>query len=266
MTPGWKDEEVNDVLTGKAETYIKEHAINTPDSPLFLYFPLTGPHTPWLPAEQFKGKSSIGPRGDMIMELDSTVGRMIETLKETGLWANTLFLFTSDNGPHSATDEVTRHNHKAAGDLRWQKADIWKGGHRVPLIASWPGIIKGGAVTNQLICLVDLLGTCAEIVGEPLPSHTADDTLSMMPLFKVDKCVRSSVVHHSITRMFSIRKGKWKLIHGKGSGGFGIQSSKDQRIGIPTQGRHEADHSPGQLYNMEEENNLYLTEPEIVTP
>lgn len=268
MTPGWKDEEVNDLLTSKAETYIKEHAENESDQPFFLYFPLTGPHTPWSPADPFKGKSDIGARGDMIMELDSTVGRVIKTLKETSLWENTLFIFTSDNGPHPATEEITTYNHRPAGDLRGQKADIWDGGHRVPLVASWPGVIAEGRVTNQITCLVDLLATCAEIVGGPLPDNTAEDSMSMMPILTEDKQVRTSVVHHSITGMFSIRKGKWKLIQGKGSGGFGVQSPKDQRIGLPTQGRHQADDSPGQLYNMEkdkeEQHNLYLQEPEVV--
>lgn len=268
MAPGWKDEEVNDILTQKAETYLGEQLNKHPNQPVFMYFPLTGPHTPWLPAEKYKGKSGIGPRGDMIMELDATIGRIMETLKCLGEWDNTLFIFTSDNGPHPATEEITLHGHKPAGELRGQKADIWEGGHRIPFITSWPGVIPAGDVTHKITCLSDLLGTCADIIGEPLPDKTGEDTVSMMPIFNEDKVVRESVVHHSITGMFSIRRGKWKLIQGKGSGGFGVQSEKDQNIGLPTQGRYHTDNSPGQLYNIAidkaEQYNLYLKEAEIV--
>lgn len=268
MTPGWKDEEVNETLTQKAESYISDHVKSKQNLPFFMYFPVTGPHTPWLATEQFRGKSGVGPRGDMIMELDATVGRIIKTLKDLNEWDNTLLIFTSDNGPHPATEEITIHGHKPAGDLRGQKADIWEGGHRVPFIASWPGTIREGTVSDQMVCLVDLLATCADMINEPLPSEAGEDTLSMIPAFTENKSIRESVIHHSITGMFSIRRRDWKLIQGKGSGGFGVQSKKDQLIGLPTQGRSVADHSPGQLYNINvdeaEQNNLYLQEPEIV--
>ena len=268
MTPGWKDEAVNKTLTEKAVSYIEDHAKNSPDQPFFMYFPLTGPHTPWTPAAEFKNKSGIGPRGDMILELDWTVGRIAETLKEEGMWENTLFLFTSDNGPHPNTEEITVHSHKPAGDLRGQKADIWDGGHRIPFIASWPEKIAPGSISNELICLTDLLGTCAALFNEELPEDTGEDTINMLPALTGGRSLRNTAVHHSISGMFAIRSGKWKLIQGKGSGGFESGNKDTQVIGLPAQGIWEADHAPGQLYDLsvdESENkNVYLEHPDIV--
>lgn len=269
MSPNWKDEEVNTVLTKKARSFMMNHVENEEEDPFFLYLPLTGPHTPWTPAKEFKGKSKIGPRGDMILELDWTVGEITRTLKELDLWENTLFIVTSDNGPHPHTDEIRIHEHLPAGNLRGQKADIWEGGHRIPFIACWPNQIEAGTSSEALICLTDLLATCAEIVDEKLPETTAEDTVSMLALLTGEReVIRDSVVHHSITGMYAIRQGKWKLIVGQGSGGFGRVEKDTQIIGIPTQGHYQKDHAPGQLYNMEEDeeevDNLYLENPELV--
>jgi arylsulfatase A len=268
MVPGWQDEIVNQTLTEKAIDFIEGHVKNKEDDPFFLYFPVTGPHTPWSPATPFKDKSGIGPRGDLILELDWTIGQLTETLKRLGIWENTLFIFTSDNGPHPSPDEITIHGHQPAGDLRGQKADIWEGGHRVPFIASWPGTVEAGTVSSELICLTDLLGTCAEMMADPLPDHTAEDTISMLPALKGQASNRKLAVHHSITGMFSVRCGDWKLILGRGSGGFQKHQLDTTLIGIPTQGEYIRDNNPGQLYNIrndkEEKYNLYVQNPDIV--
>lgn len=268
MSPGWKDEAVNETITDKAVAYIEDHMQQDPDRPFFMYLPLTGPHTPWSPSEEYKNKSGIGPRGDMILELDGTIGKIVDTLKNLDVWENTLLIFTSDNGPHPKTEEITIHGHNPTGSLRGQKADIWEGGHRIPFIASWPDKIKPGTVSDELICLTDLLGTCAAIMDEPLPEDAGEETRSMLPVLYGDQSNRESVVHHSISGMFSIRRGDWKLIQGKGSGGFESQPADTQVIGIPSQGRWKADDSPGQLYHIKEdvmeEKNVYLENPDIV--
>lgn len=268
MVTEWKDEEVNNTLTEKAIEVIEEHDDKQSNQPLFMYFALTGPHTPWEAREGFKGKSVIGERGDMILELDDTVGRMIDALKKKNMWDNTLFIVTSDNGPHPKTDEITVHDHAPAGPYKGQKADIWDGGHRVPFIASWPNVVEAGGETDELVCLTDLLQTCAHIIDQPLPKGNGGDSISMLPVLKGNTSERTEVIHHSISGMYAIRSGKWKLVLGQGSGGFHVFADKPQKIGIPTQGKEIVDGMPGQLYHMEndpqETNNVYVEHPEIV--
>lgn len=268
MTPGWKDEQVNKIFTERACSYIKQ-AVKRSDQPFYLYFPVTGPHTPWKPQKKFRGKSGIGPRGDMILEFDWTISQIEQTLKNLNIWEDTLLIVTSDNGPHPHPEEMTKHNHWPAGIHRGQKADIWDGGHRIPFIATWPKLIEANQVSEELICLTDLLATVADITGQDLPTDTAEDTLSILPVLKGDPSLRHATVHHSITGMFSLRKGKWKLIVGQGSGGFRSDQLDRSKIGIPSQGEYKPGEAPGQLYNMKddpgEENNLYLQYPQIVS-
>lgn len=268
MVPGWKDETVNEELTQKAISFIQNHKETDSNKPLFMYFGLTGPHTPWEASEAFKGKSSIGERGDMILELDNTVGRIVKTLKSLSMWDNTLFVLTSDNGPHPKTEEITMYQHQPAGKYKGQKADIWEGGHRVPFISSWPRLVENPGITNELICLTDLLKTCSDIVNTPLPKEQGEDSISFLPILNGEVSNRYSIVHHSITGMYSIRIGEWKLVLGQGSGGFHTFDANPQKIGLPTQGKDEVDGIPGQLYNMDkdpsEKNNAYLDHPKIV--
>lgn len=268
MTPGWQDEQVNTIHTEKAVSYIDEHVKLNEDQPFFMYLALTGPHTPWTPAKEFQDKSGIGPRGDLILEMDWSVGEIMKTLKRLNIQDDTLLIFTSDNGPHPKTDEMTVYGHQPAGDMRGQKADIWEGGHRVPFIASWPAQMECGAVNDDLICLTDLMATCAAIIGKPLPAGTAVDSYNILPaLLGESSSGRGSVIHHSYTGMFSIRRGDWKYIEGEGSGGFG-PSETPQIIGIPSQGKIESNGIPAQLYNVTEDfsekSNVYLEHPEIV--
>lgn len=268
MVPGWKDEDVNQRLTQKAVSHIESHMNEQSDRPLFMYVALTGPHTPWEAAERFKGRSKIGERGDMILELDWTVGELIKTLKALEVWDNTLFVVTSDNGPHPKTEEVTTHNHSPAGIYSGQKADIWEGGHRIPFIASWPNVISSGTVTDELTCLTDLLASCADICEDPLSSTEGEDSISFLPVLKGGASIRESVIHHSISGMFSVRNNDWKLILGQGSGGFGPHFGGTQMIGLPTQGQYGGDGIPGQLYDLKvdpyESDNVYLEHPTVV--
>jgi len=269
MVHGWKDDEVNKVHTEQAVNFI-ERSIEEKDSkPFFMYLALTGPHTPWTPSPSFVGKSGIGLRGDMILEMDWTVGQVMQALEKQGVRDNTLIMFTSDNGPDPFTDEITVYGHTPAGPLRGQKSDIWDGGHRVPFIVSWPAKIKPGSVHDELICLTDLLATCAEINGEELLGNVGEDSISMLPVLMGGASLRESAVHHSLHGMFSVRRGKWKYIEGAGSGGFDRPKCIDQVIGLPYKDREQMTDEPkGQLYDMEEDisesNNLYSSRPDIV--
>ena len=170
-------------------------------------------------------------------------------------------MVSSDNGAR-VTDYWGRWwGHKSNGDLRGQKADIWDGGHREPLVARWPGHIKPGSVCDKLVCLSDLMATCTDVLGVELPEDSAEDSISFLPLLEDTqrgKHVRDSVIHHSGFGMFSIRKGDWKLINELGSGGFTE----------PCRWKAGPDDPGGQLYNLKndlrETNNLWRQHPEIV--
>ena len=225
-------------------------------TPFFLYLPLTSPHTPWLPAQQFQGKSGAGTYGDFVMHTDHVVGRVMHTLDSLGLKENTLVIFTSDNGADwKPGDRKEFPLHQANGIYRGQKSDVWEGGHRVPFIASWPGMIKHPAVVSQTICLTDLAATFSALTGQVLPANSAQDSYDFSPLLKnpgQKQAVRESVIHHAISGMFAIRKGKWKYIDGQGSGGW--SAAPESRL-------------PAQLYNLEtdpqETRNLLENHPDI---
>ena len=266
MTPGWRDEEVGPTLTAKAVQFIEKNA----ERPFFLYLPYQAPHTPCTPPDFIKGRSGAGVRGDMVTELDWAVGRILDTLKENGLDENTLIILTSDNGalttgPYSWRNDppekydLVHNGHKPNGDLRGQKSDIYDGGHREPFIARWPGTIAPGRVSNEIVCLTDLLATAAAVASLELPSDAGGDSFNILPVLTGENSgpVRESVIHHSGSGVFSIRRANWKLIMGRGSGGFTWPKKIDPAPGKPK----------GQLYDMDsdpaEKNNLWDSEPGI---
>ena len=266
MTPGWRDEEVGPTLTAKAVQFIEKNA----ERPFFLYLPYQAPHTPCTPPDFIKGRSGAGVRGDMVTELDWAVGRILDTLKENGLDENTLIILTSDNGalttgPYSWRNDppekydLVHNGHKPNGDLRGQKSDIYDGGHREPFIARWTGTIAPGRVSNEIVCLTDLLATAAAVASLELPSDAGGDSFNILPVLTGENSgpVRESVIHHSGSGVFSIRRANWKLIMGRGSGGFTWPKKIDPAPGKPK----------GQLYDMDsdpaEKNNLWDSEPGI---
>ena len=269
MLPGWKLEEILPELGKHAVTYINERA-QEPKRPFFLYLPLTAPHTPIVPAEEFQGKSHAGRYGDFVHQVDWTVGQVLNTLDEHGLTNNTLVIFTSDNGSPARNGEnasgptraVLRDTgHNPSWKLRGIKADVWDGGHRVPFIARWPEHIKAGSINSELICHSDFIATCAALLGETLPDNAGEDSYNILPAFLNETNgapIREAVVHHSGNGAFAIRQGKWKLITQLGSGGW-----TEPKNGKPKPGGPE-----GQLYDMEtdikEEHNLWLERPDIV--
>jgi arylsulfatase A-like enzyme len=185
----------------------------------------------------------------------------VAALDRNGLARNTLLIVTSDNGAHWLPDEIEMHHHRANGNVRGQKADIYDGGHRIPFMARWPGKIKAGRVSNQLACLTDLMATVAEITGAKLPAGAGEDSYSLVPALlesKPQTAVREAIVHHSSQGLFAIRQGPWKLALGRGSGGFTQPVSITPKAGEPE----------GELYNLAddplEKNNLYATKPDIV--
>ncbi|MCH8830938.1 MAG: arylsulfatase [Planctomycetes bacterium] len=261
IAPGFRHIDVLPRITEKATAFIERHAKMHSDKPFFLYFPLSAPHTPWLPTQPFRGKSEAGGYGDFVTQVDDTVGRVMKTLDRLKLADNTLFILTSDNGAHWTPGDIRKFAHRANHFLRGQKADAWEGGHRVPFIVRWPGVVKPNSVSDQTVCLTDLMATLAALTNTPLPDNAGEDSFSILSVLRGERSkqpVRTAVVHHSLAGVFAIRKGTWKLILGRGSGGF----SKPRRIkpkpGEPT----------GQLYDLaqdpSETKNVYLDHPQVV--
>ncbi len=223
-----------DDLLRESVAYVKARADGK--QPFFLYFPLTAPHKPVWPHERFVAKTTLGPYGDFVHQVDYTVGELIRALDESGLRENTLVIYTSDNGsymyrenddkqPDHLTDNSLQKyhsaNHTANGPWRGTKADIWEAGHHVPFFVRWPARVKAGMKIKQPVCLTDIFMTLADVLKAKRPPGTATDSYSFLPLLQGDarQYTRPPVIHHSSGGMFAIRQGDWKLVLGNGSGG-----------------------------------------------
>lgn len=236
--------------------------------PFFLYLSLVSPHTPIVPTEEWKGKSGLPTGteslyGEFVMQTDGVLGALMKTLDKLNVTDNTLLIFTSDNGCSSIAGirKLKLAGHYVSGIYRGSKADLWEGGHRVPFIARWPGIIKPGSVSDQTICMTDLFATIADIVGRPVPKNSAEDSESFLPAFSAKPITgtRKGIVHHSIDGYFAYRMGDWKLLLAKGSGGWSTPT--ERLIG------KDDSYPEAQLYNLakdpSESDNLYLSHPEV---
>ena len=262
MTPGWKDEEVDIHFAQKAVAFIEQHVNQNSTQPFFLYLTPSAPHRPCLPPDFLQGRSQAGPRGDMVCMVDWVVGEVMRTVEKLNLTDNTLVILTSDNGARPADMDGETYGHKSCGELRGYKGDIWEGGHRIPLIARWPGRIPAGSLSDAVVCLSDLLATCGAIVGTELPANVGEDSFSLLPVLLGEEMPgatrREALIHHSVFGAFAIRRGQWKLIAGTGSGGFSEPCQEEPGAGVP----------PGQLYDMaadvQESDNLWSQQAELV--
>lgn len=262
--PGFEAMDVLPRLTEKAVEYIGQRSAEAKQGrPFFLYLPLNAPHTPTLPTPEWQGKSGLNAYGDFVMQTDATVGRVLDALHQQGLTDNTLVFFTSDNGCSPMADfaALAQGGHHPSYKFRGHKADIFDGGHRIPFLVRWPGKVQAGSTCGQLICLTDLLATCADLLGVRLPDNAGEDSVSILPalLGQAAGPLREAVVHHSINGSFAIRQGPWKLELCPGSGGWSAP-----RPGSPA----ERGLPPVQLYDLEtdvgETANVQDQHPEIV--
>ncbi len=261
--PGLKPEDALPVLAQKAVEYIEAAGSRPRPEPFFLYFPLTSPHTPIAPRKSFQGRSRAGAYGDFVMETDWVVGRVMDALERTGLAGHTLLIVTSDNGPENIIDRNrTEYGHLSASTFLGRKRDNWEGGHRVPFIARWPGRVPAGVASSELVCLTDLLATCAAITGVELSAADGPDSCNLLPVLlgrKLAAPVRDAVVHHSGLGEFALREGRWKLLLHPGSGGTTYRARPEYAAYY----RH-----PIQLYDLEadpgETRNLAPARPEVV--
>jgi len=263
MLPGWDLSVVLPTLTQRAVQYIEQRK-EAREKPFFLYLALTAPHTPIAPTPRFIGKSKAGWYGDYVNEVDWVVGQVVAALERNHLVENTLLIFTSDNGSpeRDGTNmggklgSVKRFGHEPNHPWRGRKAQIWEGGHRVPLIVRWPGFVPPGEVSREQVVMVDFMRTIAAIVGDKLPEDAAEDSFNILPALRDpshEHGIRNHMIHHSISGQFAIRAGEWKFI-------------LDSKPGVAS---GTGATPPGQLYNLTsdpgETKDVRKEHPEIVS-
>ena len=187
-------------LSQRAVAFIEAHK----DKPFFLYYPTTNVHFPVTPHKRFAGKSQRGRYGDFVVEFDWAVGQVMAALETHGLTDSTILIVTSDNGSNERQSNPF---------YRGRKCLIYEGGHRIPLIMSWPGH-QGTSKIDTALCQTDLLPTLAALLDAELPEGAAEDGESFLPLLQGGRLLRprKPIIHHSVTGRFAIRRGKWKVI------------------------------------------------------
>jgi arylsulfatase A len=219
---GWRLEAVLPALRDRAVAFLEDAARK--DEPFLLYLPLTSPHTPLAVNEPWRGKSGLDNAcADLVMETDAVVGDVLAAIERAGVADRTLVVFTSDNGfaPYVGVAQLEQRGHFPSGPLRGYKSDAWEGGHRVPFIVRYPGVARPGSVCDALVHQADLMATLAELLAAELPADAGEDSVSLLPLLQGGaEPVRRHAVSCSSRGVPAIRDGSWKLILGRGSGGW----------------------------------------------
>ena len=250
----------------KLTTLLTERSVefinNNKDNPFFLYVPHPMPHVPIAVSNKFKGKSPQGLYGDLMMEIDWSVGEIVKALKQNNLEENTLVIFTSDNGPW-----LNFGNHAGStGGLREGKGTSFEGGQRVPTIMKWPKVISAGSISNNIAATIDVFPTIANIVSSELPKHKIDGVdISSILEGRRDSNPRDHLYYYyGKNNLEAVRKDNWKLV-------FPHESRSYKNV-LPKNDGHPGPYSkftaeyalynlrrdPGEEYNVKE---LY---PEIV--
>jgi arylsulfatase A-like enzyme len=257
-TARWRDEDIADVLTAKAKTFI----IHNKSNPFFLYFSVPDIHVPRAPHERFAGTTMMGKRGDMIAEMDWMTGEITRQVDSLGLKNKTLIIFTSDNGPvlddgYDDKAEELAGSHQPAGKYRGGKYSAFEGGTRVPTIVCWPGKIKAGS-SDALFSQIDLPASLIALAGLQLPPHAAPDSENKLGvLLGRSNKGRDYMLEEAFT--LSLRKQDWKYIAPQEKGTPEWLKNKKIETGL---------RPVPQLYNVRndpaEQHNLADQHPELV--
>ncbi|PQB09073.1 arylsulfatase [Polaribacter filamentus] len=260
---GWDPYKVLPTLTKKTIEWINRQDEN---KPFFLYFALPSPHAPIIPNDEFDGKSQAGGYGDFMVETDWVAGQVLKALKEKGLEDNTIIIFSSDNGPESyAWQRAEKYGHYSMNGFRGLKRDVWEGGHHVPFIVKWPGLIEAGSVSNEVISQVDIMATLASITGIDLAEDSAPDSYNFKSVIlgkEYKSPIREATVHNTYKSIWGIRKGDWLYINDSTGGHRKLPESFKELTG------YTDFNTKGLLFNMvddsEQRVNLYEKYPEKI--
>lgn len=266
----WKDEDMADTFTKKGVEFIERNA----NQPFFLYFASHNIHVPRVPHARYQGSSPVGTRGDAIQELDGIVGQILATLDRLKLSEKTLVIFTSDNGGvmDDGYEDVGRFDYHPNAPLKGYKGAIWEGGHRLPFIARWPGKIKPGTTSNELVAHLDMAATFSAIAGVSIPAGHCLDSFNVLPVLKGEKPAQPArphfVAHTGGTEgPFSLHRGDWKYLEVTAPirSADSRQKSKSAQDAPKAKGKTGGGRQPG-LYNLaqdlSEETNLAAQQPE----
>lgn len=257
IADGFKHETCLQTFTDRACDYID--SASKEENPFFLFFPLTAPHTPWLPAEEFRGKSGAGVYGDFVCMIDDVVAKVYKALEDNGIAENTIVIFTSDNGSHWIESDIEKFGHRANHVFSGYKSDIWQGGHRVPYVLTYPQLIAEGRESTHLVSSTDLIATVADLIGVELEDDMGEDSYSFLSEItevpNKDFPKRESMIYHSIDGYFGFHQGDMVLLNCKGSGGWFLPENKAKDL------------SEQQLYNLKnditEKNNVIHENEEL---
>ena len=252
----WKDEDMADVFTRQAVSFIERHKA----APFFLYFAPHDPHVPRVPHGRFVGVTAMGPRGDVIAQFDWCVGEILGALDRLQLATNTIVIVTSDNGPvvddGYEDDAVAKlGTHRPSGPFRGGKYSNFEGGTRVPMIARWPGHVRRGT-SAALLCHIDFLASFAALTEQTLPIGVRVDSIDTMnALLGRSKTGRTELVEQGSG--LALRIGRWKY----------IEPSNGPKVNANTNTEMGNDSSP-QLYDLArdpgERRNLAPAQPDRV--
>lgn len=240
---------IEEIYTDEAVKFIR----GSKDRPFFLYFPHTAVHTPIHPGKAFQGSSQNGRFGDWVQEVDASIGRVFDTLRELQLDQNTLVIFTSDNGPWL----IKGTDGGSSGPLRGGKGSTWEGGVRVPTLAWWPGKIAPGSVCDAVAGTIDVLPTCVKIAGVEVPAQPVIDGRDLSPLLfgQSKDSQREAHYYFSSYNLQAVRQGPWKLALETQKETMGKDAASDAKV------------NP-RLYNLDQEigerTNLASQHPDIV--
>ena len=254
----WKDEDIADIITDKAKNFIASHK----EEPFFLYMGTQDVHVPRVPHPRFAGKSGLGTRGDVILQLDWTIGEIMNTLDSLQLTDNTIFIFTSDNGPvidDGYQDQAFEllNGHTPMGIYRGGKYSAYEAGTRIPFILRWPAKVKPNK-QQALFSQIDVYASLAALLKQPLPKGAAPDSQEhLITLLGKDDANREYIVQQNLNNTLAIVKGQWKY----------IEPSDAPAIEYWTRMELGNDRQP-QLYDLSsdpsEKNNVAKLHPEAV--
>jgi arylsulfatase A-like enzyme len=252
----WVDEDMADVITRKAVEYIDERAAKK--AGFFLFFSTHDIHVPRVPHSRFAGKSGHGPRGDVILQLDWSVGELLAALDKYGLSDDTLVIFASDNGPVLDDGYVDEANellgkHDPNGPYRAGKYSLYEAATRTPFIVRWPARVKAGQTTDALFGQIDLAASLAKFIDSPIPTGGCRDSRDELDaLLGEDEVGRPHLVHEA--SRLALRVGQWKFVT-PGRIRPRLNPGKQRMVA-----------EPGELYNLvndpREQRDLAAQEPE----
>ncbi len=251
--PGFHHGDVLPAMTQRAEKDLRELVAGAKEHPFFLYYAMPAPHSPLMPAEPYRGRTKLGlfsMYGDYVVQCDADIGRLLQVLEETGAAASTLVLVSSDNGPLWYPENVRATGHATAGPYRGMKGDAWEGGHRVPLIARWPGHIPEHTTSDAVVSLTDLRATFAGLLGLPAAGGDGADFSPALLGQPWERPADRPLVARSSMGATSVREGNWKFIDRLGSGGFSTPATEQPAPGGPDAQLYDLASDPAETTNL----------------